>query len=99
MVVRLLVWSLVCPSPASPASGDRACLPCLYVCFCSVNKLICVVFQVPHVSIAPIRLSRCDSLAWSGVSRSSVLLQTGISPCSVAEEHICTYAVPVSSHL
>ena len=37
------------PSPSCPWQ-PQVCSPCLYICFCLVDRFICAIFQISHVS-------------------------------------------------
>ena len=38
------------PLSPPPLWQSQVCSPCLWVCFCSVDRLICAILYIPHIS-------------------------------------------------
>ena len=49
-IVVCICWSQPPNPPLSHLTSRLVCSLCLWICFCFVDKFICVVFKIPHIS-------------------------------------------------
>ena len=97
------------PPHPSPFWQLTVCSLCLWICFCFVDKFICIIFWIPHVSdvIWYFSLSDWLHLVWSSVAPSMwlqmvffhsflyTLLLSDLNDCSLCLESVLTLLPPL----